>query len=460
MIVVYTSSRNVDQYLPTALNSLFTHNPDAFVYIITEDETLDCIKRTKNIKIISKDKIPNFPLSDGPNSGANAMQMSRCWLPQLLEEDKVLYLDIDTLVLGSLDELWNMDMSDYAIAAWPEDRDDDLIMDWCLPPRKKMQKSKYINSGVVLFNLKFIRENKIDEKWFSLLNNIKLPLPDQDAINLACDGYIKYLDTIYNFGNINYKNIPPIEDVKIYHMLNYKFWNNQNSSYKYFYLWPQYYVKDLYDDEVWQQIKAEETQPLDISIIVPCKDIPDYIKNLLLSFHIINFIGIKYEILFVLDTEMDPTEEIINSYMSDMNYQILYSHDKTVAAARNYGLEYAKGKYIWFVDGDDWIINPEVIQQCMDSLWNDPGENLIQINFVSNYFKKRHFSMVWQYIFKYDFIKDFRFADIRFQEDNEFMERVLKANAQDEVLYLSMPSYFYNYRRPGSNTHLSLKIDV
>jgi len=64
--------------------------------------------------------------------------MSRCWLPQLLEEDKVLYLDIDTLVLGSLDELWNMDMSDYAIAAWPEDRDDDLIMDWCLPPRKKM----------------------------------------------------------------------------------------------------------------------------------------------------------------------------------------------------------------------------------------------------------------------------------------------------------------------------------
>jgi len=105
---------------------------------------------------------------------------------------------------------------------------------------------------VVLFNLKFIRENKIDEKWFSLLNNIKLPLPDQDAINLACDGYIKYLDTIYNFGNINYKNIPPIEDVKIYHMLNYKFWNNQNSSYKYFYLWPQYYVKDLYDDEVWQ----------------------------------------------------------------------------------------------------------------------------------------------------------------------------------------------------------------
>ena len=135
MIVVYTTSHNVDQYLPTALNSLFTHNPDAFVYIIAEDEHIDCIKRTSNIKIIPKDRIPNFPLSEGPNIGANAMQMSRCWLPQIIADDKVLYLDIDTFVLDNLDDLWNMDMTDYAIAAWPEDRDDELIMDWFMAPR-------------------------------------------------------------------------------------------------------------------------------------------------------------------------------------------------------------------------------------------------------------------------------------------------------------------------------------
>ena len=457
MIVVYTSSRNVDQYLPTALNSLFTHNPDAFVYIITEDETIDCIKRTKNIKIISKNKIPNFPLTDGPNINANAMQMSRCWLPQLLKEDKVLYLDVDTLVLDNLDELWNMDISDCAIAAWPEDRDEELIMDWCMPPRKKMKVSKYVNSGVVLFNLKFIREYKIDDKWFSLLTNVKLPLPDQDAINLACDGYIKYLDTIYNFGNINYKNVPPIEEAKIYHMLNYKFWNNQNSSYKYFYLWPRYYIKTLYDEEFAALIKKPE---VDISIIVPCKDISEYIKNLLLSFHIINFVGIKYEILFVLNDESDTTGEVINDYMYDMNYKILYSHSNYVGMARNYGLQNAKGEYIWFVDGDDWLINPEVIQQAMDNFRNNPEENMLALNYVSNYFNMQHYSMVWQYMFKASFIKQFKFSNIRFQEDNDFMQQVLAANQKAQLIYLNIPSYFYNYRRPGSNTHLSLKIDV
>ena len=59
-----------------------------------------------------------------------------------------------------------------------------------------------------------------------------------------------------------------------------------------------------------------------------------------------------------------------------------------------------------------------------------------------------------------DFLKDFEFSNLRFQEDNDFMQRVLTANGEKELLYLSIPSYFYNYRRPGSNTHLAAKIDV
>ena len=68
--------------------------------------------------------------------------------------------------------------------------------------------------------------------------------------------------------------------------------------------------------------------------------------------------------------------------------------------------------------------------------------------------------MVWQYIFKRDFLKNYHFSNLRFQEDNDFMQRVLTGNKETELLYLQIPSYFYNYRRPGSNTHLSLKIDV
>lgn len=447
--------------MPTVLNSLFTNNPDAFVYIIADDDKIDCIKRTTNIKIINKNTIPNFVSHNHHNNKfGSEMMMARLYLPKILTEDKVLYLDTDTLVLGSLDDLWNMDISDYAIAAWPEDRDEDLLMDWCKSQRKRLKKSKYVNSGVVLFNLKFIREHKIDDEWFSLLDNETFPLPDQDVMNIACDGYIKYLDTIYNFGNINYKNVPSIEDAKIYHMLNYKFWNNQNSGYKYFYLWPKYYIPILYEEEEDKKLKSLMASQTDLSIIVPCKNIENYIQNLLLSFHMINFIGIKYEILFVLDDENDPTEKVINDYMYDMNYKILYSHSTYTSMARNYGLDHAIGNYIWFVDGDDWLINSEVAQQIMNVFQVNPTAKMMQIKFVSNYFNMEHYSMVWQYVFKKDFINNFRFSNLRFQEDNDFMQRVITANNEKEVCYLPIPSYFYNYRRPGSNTHLSLKIDV
>lgn len=460
MIVVYTSSRNVDKYLPTALNSLFIHNPDAFVYIITEDEQIDCIKRTSNIKIIPASTIPNFPLTEGPNVGRNSMQMSRCWLPQILDEDKVLYLDIDTLVLDNLDDLWNMDMTDTAIAAWPEDREEAMIMDWCMPPRTRMRYSQYVNSGVVLFNLKYIREHHIDDLWFYQLKNFKLPLPDQDAINLACDGHIKYLDTIYNFGNINYKNVPKISEAKIYHMLNYKFWDNQNSTYKYYYLWPTYRTQVLYEPEEMDRRLMERLDKIDISIIVPCKNIYDYITNMLLSLHMISFHGLQYEILFVLDDESDRTAYLINHYMYDMNYEILYSHTTNVGMARNYGLEHANGEHIWFIDGDDWIINPEIVQQALAILWSNPDDPIVKLKFVSNFFNMEHYSMVWQYIFKADFIKKFRFSEVRFQEDNEFMQHVLTAYNKDTIPWINTPSYFYNYRRPGSNTHLYTKIDV
>ena len=71
------------------------------------------------------------------------------------------------------------------------------------------------------------------------------PLPDQDVINITCDGYIKYLDPIYNFSNLNCKNVPKIDDIKIYHMVNYKFWDGKNKNHKYHYLWDKYYVGEI-----------------------------------------------------------------------------------------------------------------------------------------------------------------------------------------------------------------------
>ena len=78
---------------------------------------------------------------------------------------------------------------------------------------------------------------------------------------------------------------------------------------------------------------------------------------------------------------------------------------------------------------------------------------MIQIGFTSNYFKMQHYSMVWQYIFKSELLKSARFNDKQNFEDNDFMKMVLMDIRKNvELPYLSIPSYYYNYNRPGSQT--------
>ena len=84
--------------------------------------------------------------------------------------DKLLYLDIDIMVGGDLAELYNIDIDDYEYAAVKE-----KYGCWLIRP-------DYINAGMLLLNLKKIKETGLLEKARTRIKTKKMLFADQDAI--------------------------------------------------------------------------------------------------------------------------------------------------------------------------------------------------------------------------------------------------------------------------------------
>jgi len=94
-----------------------------------------------------------------------------------------------------------------------------------------------------------------------------------------------------------------------------------------------------------------------VSIIVPVYNTEKYLAKTLDS--LVNQTLDSYEIIVVNDGSNDGSQEIIDQYMEQYPNLIhaYYKENGGLGSARNYGLQYAKGQYIGFVDSDDWVDN-------------------------------------------------------------------------------------------------------
>lgn len=93
-------------------------------------------------------------------------------LADLISEipDKILYLDIDMMAGDDISKLYNIDISEYEYAAVKEKYGSIFI--W----------PDYINAGMLLLNMKKIKETKLLEKARKLIKTKKMLFADQDAI--------------------------------------------------------------------------------------------------------------------------------------------------------------------------------------------------------------------------------------------------------------------------------------
>ncbi len=96
-----------------------------------------------------------------------------------------------------------------------------------------------------------------------------------------------------------------------------------------------------------------------VSIIIPAYNVENYIFRGLES--CINQTYKNIEILVIDDGSIDKTYEIVHKYcLNDNRIKLIKKTNGGVSSARNEGLRQAKGKYVLFLDSDDWLENNTV----------------------------------------------------------------------------------------------------
>lgn len=92
----------------------------------------------------------------------------------------------------------------------------------------------------------------------------------------------------------------------------------------------------------------------DVSIIVPIYNVEKYLRRCIDS--ILSQTFISFELLLIDDGSTDASGAICDEYaLMDRRIYVTHQINRGVSAARNVGLDKSVGKYVCFVDSDDWV---------------------------------------------------------------------------------------------------------
>lgn len=164
-------------------------------YVPITDEQIDFLnyiikqKNPENL-VIKKDvtKLYEQEFMNSPNESAYCTPYT---LLRLLADkvkdmpDKLLYLDIDMMIANDISKLYNIDIEDYEYAAVKE-----KYGCWLIRP-------DYINAGMLLMNMRKIKQTRLLEKARQKIKEKKMLFADQDAIYWSTSSK-KLIPRIYN----------------------------------------------------------------------------------------------------------------------------------------------------------------------------------------------------------------------------------------------------------------------
>lgn len=211
------------------------------------------------------------------------------------------------------------------------------------------------------------------------------------------------------------------------------------------------------------------------SIIIPVYNVELYIEKCLLScLNQESFSIDDYEIIVVNDGTKDTSiliaQELVMHYPNH-NLKFIERENGGLSAARNTGLLHAEGKYVWFVDSDDWIVGDalsslkqkiainnqlEIITFTHVTAYSDGkvSKVIMRPDYAGSgfdYLAKNNFLSAGTCIYLTSFLNqnNFVFKEGIVWEDSEFN---LRAYALVENHYFFAKPLYYYSRREGSIT--------
>ena len=192
-----------------------------------------------------------------------------------------------------------------------------------------------------------------------------------------------------------------------------------------------------------------------VSVIIPVYNVEEYIEKCLNS--VVNQTYKKIEIIIIDDGTQDGAGKICDDYAKkDNRIKVIHQNNRGLSAARNVGIDKAKGKYIAFIDSDDYVNEKYIELLLADIVENNADISVCGYNDVTPAKKLRTGEesccyllskqldldiVAWNKIYRRDlFIEnDIRYPEGRLHEDNlttyKLYSRARKVSYISESLY-------------------------
>ncbi|MBQ9581034.1 MAG: glycosyltransferase family 8 protein [Synergistaceae bacterium] len=229
-LAVYDPKGTYSQHAGVTVTSIFENTKSKVTVHILHDDTLTDLNRERflntakrygqSIDLINveeyKNKIGGETLKNIPDYWSVGT-LYRLFIPEILKNlDKIIYLDCDIVVNADIAELWNVDIGDNALAGARDSTSYDIFYK-TLPSHMKirfkilkLQRDRYINAGVLLMNLKKMRElgdfTQIAFNWLIIHEHAALAF-DQDTLNVLFMNSIKIIDNKFDYFNYAIEDI-------------------------------------------------------------------------------------------------------------------------------------------------------------------------------------------------------------------------------------------------------------